>query len=232
MGFVKSVLGLGGVEKVGNRIVEELEAARARGEEQLLVGYTQSEIGIRANATQMAVFIRRRIEKAGFEVLDGRGGDFGADVRMLVRCRPAQPAAPSSAPAAPQENDPDLDRFHRAMKAIEEAPPSGKEGVGMTGGEIEAIRTWMTGRFAADDYEAIWHRRLELGLRLSGENVKTETWFWVNALPALAALRLGAKDHPLVSTAAGFADDAYRNLSGQDDQAQEAMAEINRRFFG
>lgn len=87
MGFVKSLFGFGGVERVGDRIVMELEAARARGEEQLLVGYTQSEIGIRGNATQMAVFIRRKIEKAGFEVLEGQGGDFGDDVRLLVRCK-------------------------------------------------------------------------------------------------------------------------------------------------
>ncbi len=43
---------------------------------------------------------------------------------------------------------------------------------------------------------------------------------------------MGSKDHPLVSTAAGFADEAYRNLSDQDDEAKKAMAEINRRFFG
>jgi hypothetical protein len=34
----------------------------------------------------MAVFIRRRIEKAGGEVLDGTGGDYGEDVEFLVRC--------------------------------------------------------------------------------------------------------------------------------------------------
>lgn len=54
------------VSRRGGRIVGELEAARARGDEQLMVGYSQSEIGIRGNATQMAVFIRRKIEKAGF----------------------------------------------------------------------------------------------------------------------------------------------------------------------
>lgn len=85
MGFVKSLMGFGGVERVGDRIVEEVEAARARGEEQLEVGYAQSEIGIRGDATHMAVFIRRRIEKAGFEVVDGQGGDYGDDVRLLVR---------------------------------------------------------------------------------------------------------------------------------------------------
>lgn len=232
MGFVKSLLGLGGVEKVGNRILDELEAARARGEEQLLVSYTQSEIGARANATQMALLIRRRFEKRGFEVLDGEGGGFGDDVRMLVRCQPAPSTAASRTTAAPQGNDPDLERFHRAMKAIDEAPPGGKEGTAMTGTDIEATGAWMADRFATGDYEAVWHRRLELGLGLSGDEVDTDTWFWLNAHSALAALRLGARDHPLVSTAAGFADQAYRQLSVQTDQAREAMAEINERFFG
>jgi hypothetical protein len=85
MGLVKSLMGLGEVERVGERIVKEAEAARTRGEEQIKVRYTQSETGIRGNATQMAVFIRRRIEKAGFEVIGGQGGDFGDDVRLLVR---------------------------------------------------------------------------------------------------------------------------------------------------
>jgi hypothetical protein len=232
MGFVKSLMGFGGVEKVGNRIVEELEAARTRGEEQLVVGYTQSEIGVRANATQMAVFIRRKIEKSGFEVIDGEGGSFGADVQMLVRWKPAQSATPPSTTVAPQENGPDMERFHRMMKAVDEAPPAGKQGNGMASSEIETIRTWMADRFVAEDYEAVWHRRLELGLGLSGENVEMETWFWVNALPALAALRLGAKDHPLVATSAGYADQACRHLPDPDDQIQGAMSEINERFFG
>jgi len=87
MGIVRSVMGFGGVERVGERIVQEIEDARARGEQQVLVRYTQSEIGVRANASQMAVFIRRRIEKAGGEVLDSKGGDYGEDVELLVRCR-------------------------------------------------------------------------------------------------------------------------------------------------
>jgi hypothetical protein len=37
MGIIKSVMGFGGVERVGERIVKEIEDARARGEQQVLV---------------------------------------------------------------------------------------------------------------------------------------------------------------------------------------------------
>jgi hypothetical protein len=49
VGFVKSVMGFGGVERVGDRILEEIRQAQARGEEQLWVQYSQREIGIRAS---------------------------------------------------------------------------------------------------------------------------------------------------------------------------------------
>lgn len=86
MGIIKSAMGFGGVERVCERILGEIEQAHARGESEIWVEYTQHEIGIRANATQMAVFIRRRIEKAGYQVVDGSGGAYGEDVRLQVRC--------------------------------------------------------------------------------------------------------------------------------------------------
>lgn len=226
------MMGFGGVERVTDRILEELEAARGRGEQQLVVSYTQSEIGIRANATQMAVFIRRKIEKRGFEIIDGTGGEFGGDVRLLVSCKLPR-ATPRSGQGSPEaNNDPDLEQLNRALQAISDAPPAGSEGADMSGADIAEIQAWMGDRFAAGDYEATWHRRLALGYGLSGDGVETETWFWVNAFPALSALRLGEKDHPFVATSAGFADEAYRKLSEQSSPVQKAMSEINDRFFG
>jgi hypothetical protein len=125
VGIFKSVMGFGGVERVGERIVGELEAARDRGEAELEVGYSQSEIGVRANATQMGAFIRRKIEKAGFAVTAGEGGEYGADVRMLVRWAPVATAVPGLV------EDPDLAQFHRSVQAAEDGPPVGDEGAGL-----------------------------------------------------------------------------------------------------
>lgn len=85
MGIIKSVLGFGGIERIGERVLKEVDLAQARGETQVWVKYSQNEVGMSNNATKMAVLIRRRIEKAGHEVLDGEGGDYGDDVRLLVR---------------------------------------------------------------------------------------------------------------------------------------------------
>jgi hypothetical protein len=57
-------------------------------------------------------------------------------------------------------------------------------------------------------------------------------WFWVNAYPALAALRVETdRDarHPLLSTCAGYADQVASSL-GEDEP--QANAEIAARFFG
>jgi hypothetical protein len=201
LGFFKSVMGFGGVEQVGDRILGELESARDRGEQQLVVGYTQSEIGIRANATQMAVFIRRKMEKKGFEVLDGKGGEFGEDVRLLVGWTPPKTSLNSDLDTPEAGSNTDLQQFNRAVQAARDAPPVGKEGAGMSNGQIAEIQAWMRNRFDVGDYETIWHRRLALGYALSGDGIETETWFWINAFPALSALRLGEKDHPFVATA-------------------------------
>jgi hypothetical protein len=227
VGIFKSLMGFGGVERVGDRILGELEAARDRGESQLVVGYTQSEIGIRGNASQMALFIRRKFEKEGFEVADGEGGAYGEDVRFIVRWRLIQMTGESMS-----TGDPDLAQFHRSLRAAEEAPPPGDDGVGMAEADIADVRGWMRERFAAKDYEAVWHRRLALGYELSGDAVDKETWFWVNAFSAQAALRRGEKDHPFVATSAGYADSAYWALSDRSAEVEEAMSEINALFFG
>jgi len=90
----------------------------------------------------------------------------------------------------------------------------------------------MSDQFDAGQYDAVWSRRVALGYSLAQNDASVETWFWVNALPALAALRTGEPHHPLVASAAGFADEAQRNMREQDDAVQGAMAEINKRFFG
>lgn len=86
MGLMKGLIGLNGVDRVAERILKEIEQRRARGEREFWVGYSQDEIGMRNSATSMAVLVRRKIEKAGHQIVDGEGGKFGDDVRFRIRC--------------------------------------------------------------------------------------------------------------------------------------------------
>jgi hypothetical protein len=132
--------------------------------------------------------------------------------------------------ARPPATDPDLERLNRALEAID-AGPSGKEGAELKG-DLDSLRAWMKARFDAGDYDAVWSRRAALGLSLTQQEASPETWFWVNALPALAALREGERHHPLIATAAGYAEQAHRSIDGPPDPAADStMAEIKKRFF-
>lgn len=89
----------------------------------------------------------------------------------------------------------------------------------------------MIQRFEAQEYEAVWERRVALGYSLSGEGAAPETWYLVNALPALAALRLGNRDHPFVATSAAFAEEAYRSMPERHEYIEAINSEIQQRFF-
>jgi hypothetical protein len=90
----------------------------------------------------------------------------------------------------------------------------------------------MQQRFDGGDYAAVWERRVALGYSLSQNEAPAETWYWVNALPALAALRLGNRDHPFVATAAGYADQVFWSVAERDASMEATNAEIQQRFFG
>jgi hypothetical protein len=127
--------------------------------------------------------------------------------------------------------DPDLQRFYQAVEAAESGPPTTEMGATVDATALEDIRTSMTRQFDAAQYDDAWRQRVELGYSLIQNGAPSEIWFWVNALPALAALREGERHHPLVATAAGYADEAQRNLTDPNDSIKSAMAEINERFF-
>lgn len=98
--------------------------------------------------------------------------------------------------------------------------------------DIAELATWMADETAQGNYARVWHHRFELGLGFEQGAASDRDWFWVNAYPALAALRLEADPsarHPLVSTCAGYADQVHRSLG---DAERAANAEIAQRFFG
>jgi hypothetical protein len=102
-----------------------------------------------------------------------------------------------------------------------------------------ALAAWMRREFEAGHHQAVWEHRLHLGYEFGQQDLGDRDWFWLNAYPALAALRIGVKadssspfsgqHHPFVATCAGYADQVHRGL-GED--AARANAEISERFFG
>jgi hypothetical protein len=102
-----------------------------------------------------------------------------------------------------------------------------------------AVLAWMKEHFDRGSYRDVWEFREALGYEFVQEQEGSRIWFWVNAYPALAALRAGIKVidpvtglpdwPPLVTTSAGYADEARSGLGAGEDGAN---AEIAARFFG
>lgn len=94
--------------------------------------------------------------------------------------------------------------------------------------EITAAAQWMRNAYAADQLQAVWERRLAGGFGAAGDGVSQEDWFWYNALPALSALRLGLKAHPLVATCCGWADG---DVDRTDPEQVITVQEFEAMFF-
>jgi hypothetical protein len=86
MGIIKSVMGFGGMDRVGNRIVLEAEERRRRGElEDFWFGYNQNDIGIRASITSAGGYIALKLRRAGLQIVSSEGGGYGRPVRLLIQ---------------------------------------------------------------------------------------------------------------------------------------------------
>jgi hypothetical protein len=145
----------------------------------------------------------------------------GAPLRQRSAAAPDAPARQAG------HEDADLAQLRRAV-ALAEAQPAGDLGKALTPAQVIAESRQMRSQVAAGQLQSVWGRRLELGSGVSAQGVPQSDWFWLNAAPALAALRLGLKDHPMVAMCCGVAEQA-RN---RDDAEQSAaVAEFNRLFF-
>ena len=56
--------------------------------------------------------------------------------------------------------------------------------------------------------------------RRPNADTSDRTWFWLNAYPALSALRTEGPGHPLISTCAGYADQVHRQLGPDEARRQ------------
>ncbi len=91
MGLMRSLSPFSKIDRAAERILKEIDQRQSQGEQEFWVQYTQQEVSMVTSASQVASLIRRKIEKAGHEVVDGEGGNFGDDVRLLVRCGRGSP---------------------------------------------------------------------------------------------------------------------------------------------
>lgn len=136
-------------------------------------------------------------------------------------------AAPHVPAHHAKQEDPDLAQLHRAV-ALVEAQPAGDLGKTLSPAQVISESRQMRSQLASGQLQGVWGRRLELGTGVSPQGVPQPDWFWLNAAPALAALRMGLKDHPMVAMCCGLAEQA-RN---RDDAEQSAaVAQFNRFFF-
>lgn len=131
---------------------------------------------------------------------------------------------------APLPDDPDLAQFHRAIAAAQDGPPMDVDDPGRyTAADFAGIVMWMREAIERGDLEGVWERRLQFGYKVGESHMERSDFFWFNALPAIAALRSGRRDHPAVAMCAGSAESV---LSRSDPAEAGAVREINERYFG
>jgi len=135
------------------------------------------------------------------------------------RARQIPPAAPA---------DPALARFHRGMEVTNAQPP-GDLGLSMSAAQVTSEARQMRQQFEAGQLREVWARRLQLGNGVSFDGVDDADAFWLNAAPAIAALRLGQKDHIFVPMCCGLAE---RYHDSRDADQSAAVREFKERFFG
>lgn len=94
--------------------------------------------------------------------------------------------------------------------------------------EVTRVSAWMAEAYEEGRLREIWELRLAFGYGVSRDGVTDDTWFWFNALPALAALRSRMMDHPAVAMCCGVAEQAWDRSNVQQSAA---VAQFNELFF-
>ena len=116
--------------------------------------------------------------------------------------------------------DPDLAQLHRSLGASRAQPP-GDIGKALTAAQIADESRRMRQQVASGDLRLAWDRRVQLGYGVPSEGIPQADRFWLNAAPAIAALRMGLKDHPMVPMCSGMAEREH----DRDDPQQRAAVE-------
>jgi hypothetical protein len=130
---------------------------------------------------------------------------------------------------APTES-PEFAEFKRAIALAESGPtPDTEPSDHWLEEDYMRLWRWMMEAWDEDKYQAIWTRRVALGSSLGQRTASQQEWFWVNALPALAGLQLGQKEHPSLAMFAGHASQA---VDPANEYQRQALSQIEEQFFG
>lgn len=129
--------------------------------------------------------------------------------------------------AGAEANDPDLARLHLALEMSRDQP-NGQEGKLMQPAQVSSEAQRLRERYRQGNYQFVWDRRVQLGYGVPEEGVASRDYFWLNAAPALAALKLGLKEHPMVSMCCGVAE---QHADRSDPEQNAAVQDFNRLFF-
>jgi hypothetical protein len=133
-----------------------------------------------------------------------------------------------SAPEPAPQGDPALDDFQKAMAAVQAAPP-GDAGTGMSPEQVAHEVRRLRELLRSGRYAEAWAQRVHLGYDVPLDGVERSDAFWINAAGALAALRSGQKQHPMVAMCAGVCE---QYLDSSDAEQAAAKDEIYERYFG
>jgi hypothetical protein len=135
-------------------------------------------------------------------------------------------AAASSAPA--EAADPGLAQVNRSI-ALGGARPPGDTGKGLPPAQVIDESRRMHQQVTTGDLRSAWDRRLQLGYSVRFDGVPQADRFWFEAAPAIAALQLGLKDHPMVAACCGMAE---QEQDRSDPEQSAAVEKIRKLFFG
>jgi hypothetical protein len=113
------------------------------------------------------------------------------------------------------DHDPSLDATRKAVAT------QTVEGFSI---EVSEWQQW----FSSGRLEEIWHARSRYGMSAGESSMPAQSWFWFNALPALAGLRLRKMPGYPLDNYCGLAD----SCTAADSSQAAAIKDINFLYFG
>lgn len=154
------------------------------------------------------------------------GITLGGSMRMWRNKENSQPHVPVRQATSTDSGDSLLTQLDRTTSRMKQSPNIGK---GLTVAQIIGESRNIRQQFTSGNLRAAWDRRVELGFGVPSDGVPQADRFWLDAAPAIAALRLGIKDDPIVRMCCGTAE---RNFDRSSPEQCAAVEEFNRLFFG